>query len=62
VLERAAEELHPPVRQARRQQRDDLTVGGAGIPEWILDRVALETGGVVEIAIEPLEWLSQRGG
>src|SRR5262249_51002148 len=62
AIQRPAKDLDAAVRQARRQQRHDLAVGGVRVTPWILDRVALEARIVVEIAIEPLERLLQRGG
>ncbi len=62
ALERAAEQIDAAVGQARREQRDDLAIGGVGVAERVLDRVAAEARGVVEVPIEPLERLSQRGG
>src|SRR5205807_1832498 len=59
AFERAPEEVDTAVGQARREERDDLTVGRVRIAERILDRVAVETRGVVEVAIETLEWLAQ---
>src|SRR2546427_8338557 len=59
ALEGAAEEIDPAVGQAGAQQRDDLAVTGVRVAEGKSDRVELDPARVIELAVEPLERLSQ---
>ena len=59
AFELSAEEIDAPVGEARGEQADDLAVAGIGVAEGEPDGVELDAGAVVELAIEPLERLSQ---
>src|SRR5204863_7060055 len=61
-VEGAAEEIDAAVGQARGEQRDELTIAAIGVAEGKPEGVAFDPAAVVELAVEPLERLSQRGG
>src|SRR5262249_54458768 len=62
TLELAAKEIDAAVGEARGKQRDDFPVAGVGVAGGELDGVALDSGGVVEVAIELLERFAQCAG
>jgi hypothetical protein len=61
-LELRAEEVDATVGQTRGEQRHDLAIARLGVAQREPDRVALDAGGVVKLAVEPLERLAQRRG
>ena len=62
ALELPAEEIDAPIGQTRGQQRDDFSVARIRITERKSDGVALDPGGVVEVAVELLERFAQCAG
>src|SRR3989442_241202 len=62
ALELPAEEIDASIGQTRGQQRDDFSVARIRITERKSDGVALDPGGVVEVAVELLERFAQCAG
>src|SRR5436189_173988 len=62
ALELPAEEIDTSIGQTRGQQRDDFSVARIRITERKSDGVALDPGGVVEVAVELLERFAQCAG
>jgi hypothetical protein len=60
-LDPGPEEIDAAVGQARRQERDDLPVGGVGIAERIANRVSIDAPRPVGLAAELLERCLQPG-
>ena len=55
TLQLTAEEIDPAIREARREQGNHFAVARIGIPEGESDGVALDSRGVIEVAVELLE-------
>src|SRR5262245_61545817 len=56
-LELVAEEIDAPVREACGEETHQLAIARSGVAKGESDGVELDSGGVVELAIEPLERL-----
>jgi aspartate dehydrogenase len=59
-FERAPEEVHATVREARGEQRDDLPIARVGVAHRELNGVAVEARRIVELTIETVEGIAQR--